>query len=161
MAAMEFDEVYEEIEQNLADFIHKDLIGVRQGKSWVEVELKTSILFPSGSAYLDQDALPILSELAKILKSFSNSIQVGGFTDDRPISSILYRSNWELSAARAASVVHLLTKLGVNPKRMSAVGYGEYRPVANNTNPEGRNKNRRVVLHIFSQSDQSQLDQSP
>lgn len=151
------DLISKEIEKNLANFMEKDLIGVRRGRLWLEVEIKTSILFPSGSAMLERNALPIVSELAEILKNFSNPIYVGGFTDDRPISSVIYPSNWELSAGRAASVVHLFNKLGVDPKRMAAVGYGEYRPNADNTSPEGRNKNRRVVLHILAASELFQL----
>ncbi|CAK0757025.1 chemotaxis protein MotB [Gammaproteobacteria bacterium] len=142
--------ISDKIEKSLADFIKKDLIGVRRDKLWLEVEIKTSILFPSGSTSLERNALPILTDLAEILKNFPNSIQVGGFTDDKPISSVSYPSNWELSAGRAASVVHLFNKLGVNPERMSAVGYGEHRPMADNSTPEGRNKNRRVVLHILA-----------
>lgn len=148
--------ISEEIENNLSDFIAKDLIGVRRNKSWLEVEIKTSILFPSGSASLEQEALPVLTELVEILKNFPNPIQVAGFTDDKPISSVIYRSNWELSAGRAASVVHLLSKLGIDPKRLSAVGYGEHRPIANNSTLEGRNKNRRVVLNILANQEQVQ-----
>jgi chemotaxis protein MotB len=142
--------ISQKIEQNLVDFIENDLIEIRRGKLWLEVEIKTSILFPSGSASVEPESLPVLSELAEILKNFPNPIHVIGFTDNKPISSVIYPSNWELSAGRAASVVHLFNNLGVNPKRMAAVGYGEYQPVADNLTLEGRNKNRRVVLHILS-----------
>jgi len=144
------EEISQEINKTLGDLIKKDILKLRQQKMWLEVEIKTSILFPSGSAVLEPSALPALSEIASILKNFPHPIQIAGFTDDRPISSVLYRSNWELSAARAASVVHLFNKLGVKPERMSAVGYGEYRPTADNATPEGRNKNRRVVLQILT-----------
>jgi len=144
------DRIAKEIEESLTSFIDKDLITVRRDKLWLEVEIKTSILFSSGSTALEQQSLPILSELAEILKRFPNSIQVGGFTDDRPINSVAYPSNWELSAGRAAGVVHLFNKLGVKPERMAAVGYGEYRPMADNATSEGRNRNRRVVLQILA-----------
>ena len=75
------------------------------------------------------------------------------FTDNVPISNFEFVSNWELSAARASSVVHLFTRLGVNPNRMAAIGYGEYRPSASNKTAEGRAKNRRVVLVIMSGAD--------
>ncbi|CAK0748571.1 chemotaxis protein MotB [Gammaproteobacteria bacterium] len=145
------DLISKEIGENLGSFMDKDLITVRRDKLWLEVEIKTSILFPSGSAALEQTAQPILSKVAEILKNFPNPVQVGGFTDDRPINSVAYPSNWELSAGRAASVVHLFNKLGMKPERMAAVGYGEYRPTADNATPEGRNKNRRVVLQILAQ----------
>ena len=115
----------------------------------MEVEIKTSILFPSGSAILQPEALPILSEIADILKDFPNPIHVEGFTDSVPINTVAFPSNWELSAGRAASVVHLFTKDGVEPRRMAAIGLGEYRPIADNATAEGRNKNRRVVLLIM------------
>ena len=147
------DSISEQIEKELADLVQKDLISIRRDKLWLEVEIKTSILFSSGSAELEKTALPILGELAGILKGFPNPIQVEGFTDDVPIRSDIYPSNWELSAGRAASVVHLLSKEGVKPERMAAIGYGEYRPIVSNATPEGRNKNRRVVLQILAQAD--------
>ena len=73
---------------------------------------------------------------------------VEGFTDDRPIQSDQYPSNWELSASRAAAVVRLLDAEGVDPQRMAAVGYGQFQPVARNDTAEGRRRNRRVVLLI-------------
>lgn len=139
----------DELEKAMSSLIQQDLIAVRRNDLWVEVEIKTSILFPSGSSKLQQEALPILSEIAKILKDFPNPIRVEGFTDSVPINTVAFPSNWELSAGRAASVVHLFTKQGVEPRRMASIGYGEYRPIADNSNAEGRNKNRRVVIVIL------------
>jgi chemotaxis protein MotB len=137
------------LEKSMSKLIQQDLIAVRRNDLWVEVEIKTSILFPSGSAVLQRDALPVLSEIANILKKFPNPIRVEGFTDSLPINTVAFPSNWELSAGRAASVVHLFTKEGMDPRRMAAIGFGEYRPIANNSTPEGRNKNRRVVILIL------------
>jgi chemotaxis protein MotB len=137
------------IEKSMSKLIQQDLVAVRRNDLWVEVEIKTSILFPSGSAMLQPEALPILSEIADILKDFPNPIHVEGFTDSVPINTVAFPSNWELSAGRAASVVHLFTKDGVEPRRMAAIGLGEYRPIADNSTAEGRNKNRRVVLLIM------------
>lgn len=139
----------DDIEKALADLIKRDLIAVRRSDLWVEVEIKTSILFPSGSARLQAGALPILNEIARILKGFPNPIRVEGFTDSVPINTMAFPSNWELSAGRSASVVHLFTKEGVDPRRMASIGFGEYRPIADNSTPEGRNKNRRVVIVIL------------
>ena len=139
----------DKLEKSMAKLIQQDLIAVRRNDMWVEVEIKTSILFPSGSASLQQEALPILKQIAKILKDFHKPIRVEGFTDSVPINTVAFPSNWELSAGRAASVVHLFTREGVDPGRMAAIGFGEYAPIAENSTPEGRNKNRRVVILIL------------
>jgi chemotaxis protein MotB len=141
------------IEAAMAELVDDGLIQVRRDKRWIEVEINTSILFSSGSAQLSGQAQPVLRELADKLQPLSNIIHVEGFTDNVPINNFEFVSNWELSAARAASVVHLFTRLGIDPQRLAAVGYGEYRPVASNDTPEGRAKNRRVVLVIMSGAD--------
>ena len=141
------------IEAAMAELVDEGLIQVRRDKRWIEVEINTSILFTSGSAQLSGQAQPVLRELAGKLQPLSNIIHVEGFTDNVPINNFEFISNWELSAARAASVVHLFTRLGIDPQRLAAVGYGEYRPVASNDTPEGRARNRRVVLVIMSGAD--------
>ena len=141
------------IEAAMAELVDEGLIQVRRDKRWIEVEINTSILFSSGSAQLSGQAQPVLRELAGKLRPLSNIIHVEGFTDNVPINNFEFVSNWELSAARAASVVHLFTRLGIDPQRLAAVGYGEYRPAASNDTPEGRAKNRRVVLVIMSGAD--------
>lgn len=141
------------IEAAMAELVDEGLIQVRRDKRWIEVEINTSILFTSGSAQLSGQAQPVLRELAGKLQPLSNIIHVEGFTDNVPINNYEFISNWELSAARAASVVHLFTRLGIDPQRLAAVGYGEYRPVASNDTPEGRARNRRVVLVIMSGAD--------
>lgn len=141
------------IEAAMTELVDQGLIQVRRDKRWIEVEINTSILFPSGSAQLSGQAQPVLRELADKLRPLSSIIHVEGFTDNVPISNFEFISNWELSAARAASVVHLFTRLGIDPQRMAAVGYGEYRPVASNDTSEGRARNRRVVLVIMSGAD--------
>ena len=86
--------------------------------------------------------------MANILKPFAYPVHVEGFTDNLPIRTAQYPTNWELSSARAASIVRLLAMEGVNPARMASVGYGEYQPVASNDTADGRARNRRVVLVI-------------
>lgn len=141
--------IAEQIERAMSGLIQQNLVKVRRDEFWLEVEINTNILFPSGDARLQPDAKPILDELAKILRNFDNNIKVEGFTDNVPISNMIYPSNWELSAARAASVVNLLMHQGVRPTRMAAIGYGEFHPVTGNDTAEGRNKNRRVVLAVL------------
>jgi len=143
-------EIAEQIEKAMAPLIEKDLISVRRFRYWLEVEIKTNILFPSGSAKLQQAAVPVLKSLATILDKYPNPIHIEGFTDNVPIKSPLYPSNWELSTARAMSVVHLFTEEGLRPERLAAVGYGEFKPTASNDTEEGRSKNRKVVLVVMA-----------
>ncbi len=151
-------EMADEIERSLSGLIRDEVVGVRRADNWLEIEINTSILFTSGSARLVDSAVPVLQRIARILKPFPNPINVEGFTDNRPINTPTYPSNWELSAARAASVVHLFTRAGVDPRRMTAIGYGEYRPIADNSTPEGRSKNRRVVLAILAEDVNVRVD---
>jgi chemotaxis protein MotB len=146
-------ELADSIEASMGDLVDDGLIQVRRDKRWIEVEIKSSILFDSGSAGLSAPSAPVLKKLADKFKGLNNVIHVEGFTDNVPINNFDYLSNWELSAARAASVVHLFTNLGIQPKRLAAIGYGEFRPVASNDTADGRARNRRVVLVIMSGSD--------
>lgn len=146
-------EMADAIERAMGPLIQADLLLVRRDSLWIEVEIKTSILFPSGSASLQEDAIPILKKIADILGKFPNAVHVEGFTDNVPINTVAFPSNWELSAARAASVVHLFMSSGMQPERMAAIGLGEYRPIADNSSEEGRNKNRRVVLVVLADGD--------
>lgn len=133
----------------LSDWIKSDDVTIKQGEDWLELEIKSRVLFESGEARLARPAIPVLGEIASILQKSANPIQVEGFTDNNPINTPRFPSNWELSAARAASVVHLLDRYGIQPDRMSAIGYGEYKPIANNDTEAGRQKNRRVVLVVL------------
>jgi chemotaxis protein MotB len=140
----------EEVEQAMSGLINEDLVAVRRHDDFIEVEIKTDILFPSGVATVSSGAAPVLAQLAGTLRPFTNPIRVEGYTDDRPIRTAAFPSNWELSAARAASVVHLLTDNGISPSRLAVVAYGEHRPLKPNDSPEARNANRRVVLVILN-----------
>ena len=149
----DIDTVAEQVKQRLATLIDNDLVAVRREESWLELEIKTSILFASGRARLEPAAVPVLQEFVDILRAFPNPVQVEGFTDNVPIRTAAFPSNWELSAARAASVVHLFTRAGLRPQRMVAIGYGEHRPIADNATEEGRRKNRRVIIVIPAEDD--------
>ena len=142
------DEVAARVEQKLADLIAQDMVNLRRKDHSLEIEFSTNILFGSGESRLAPQAVHALTEVAEIMKDFPNPVQVEGFTDNVPIRTTEFPSNWELSAARAASVVHLFMMVGVGPERMVAIGYGEYRPVASNDTAEGRRRNRRVVLVV-------------
>ena len=141
--------VADEIEKALAPLVAADMIAVRRESTWVEVEIRTDILFSSGVAKLSDGALPPLNILAETLARYPNPVRVEGHTDNRPISTSTFPSNWELSAARAASVVHLFARGGVDPARLAVIGLGEFRPAQSNDTIEGRNANRRVLIVIL------------
>lgn len=151
------EKIADAVEKSLGALVDQGLITVNRNALWIEVDIKDSILFPSGSARFHDDALPILEELARILQEFSNPLRIEGYTDNVPINTIVYPSNWELSAARAASVIRLFAGTGISPQRMVAQGYGEYRPVADNNTSEGRAKNRRVVIVVLADKEVERL----
>jgi chemotaxis protein MotB len=142
--------VENELARALFEYADQGLVNVRRTDRGVEVEMKSSMLFESGSARLSREALKALRNVILIVKPLPNMINVEGHTDNVPISTISFPSNWELSAARAASVVHYFAKLGVASERMAAIGYGEFRPLSSNATAEGRKNNRRVNLLIMA-----------
>src|SRR3546814_6039513 len=141
------------VQAAMKDLIRQNLVTVRRNEHWLEIEIRTDILFPSGISQVSPSAVPVLRQLADILKPFPNPLRIEGYTDDMPIATTRFPSNRELSAARDASVVHLFMETGVEPTRMSVAGFGEYRPVAANAIAEGRNRNRRVVVVVMASED--------
>jgi len=138
-----------QVQDAMRALIDAKLITVRRENMWLEIEINTDILFPSGSGAFSTAAEPVLDKLAEVLKPFPNPIRVEGHTDDRPIHTGAFPSNWELSAARAASVVHQFTKQGIDPLRLEIVGFGEFHPRQPNDSNEGRNANRRVAVLVL------------
>jgi chemotaxis protein MotB len=138
----------------LAPLIDRGMITVRRTELWIEVEINSDILFTTGSATLDVRARDTLSSLAQVLHDAPNGVRVEGHTDNIPIATTMFPSNWELSAARAASVVHLFADQGVQPARLAMVGYGQFRPREDNASAEGRNRNRRVMVIILADTAQ-------
>ncbi len=139
-----------DLKGSMSNYIEQDLIEVTQTKHWIEVEIKSKMLFASGTARISHQALKVMRTIAAILKPLPNVINVEGHTDNVPIKNAMFPSNWELSASRAASVVHIFARLGIDPERLAAIGYAEYRPIADNTTAAGRQKNRRVSLLIMA-----------
>ncbi len=148
VAGGDLKQMADQVQKAMGDLIDKQLIRVRRTELALEIEIRTDILFPSGVADISASARPVLARLAGILKPFPNEIRVEGHTDNLPIATVAYPSNWQLSSARAASVVALFMSQGVTPARMSVAGFGEYRPAASNDSAEGRNQNRRVLIVI-------------
>jgi chemotaxis protein MotB len=140
--------VADQVSAAMGSLVAAGQVHVRRLQNSVVVDISADILFPSGVARLAAGAAPPLQQLAGALKPFTNAIRVEGHTDDRPISTAEFPSNWELSAARAASVVHLFMDRGIEPDRLAVVGFGQYRPVDSNATPTGRNANRRVAVVI-------------
>jgi chemotaxis protein MotB len=132
----------------LSPLIMQGLVDVQMGDGFVEIAIRSDILFASGAARLAAEAQGAIGMLGEALRAFPNSIRVEGHTDNVPVNAGAFTSNWELSAARAASVVHMLINSGVDARRLSVVAYGEFRPVLPNVTADGRNANRRVVLII-------------
>jgi chemotaxis protein MotB len=142
--------ITDEILISMQEYVENDLVTINQAGDRIEIEMKEQMLFPSGQARLTRNALIPLRALSQTLKRIPSHLQIEGHTDNVPISTAAFPSNWELSAARAASVVHFLARQGVEPRRMAAVGLGEHRPIAENSNAKGRAANRRVTVVVLT-----------
>jgi chemotaxis protein MotB len=145
------------VEQAMAPLIDRQLMVVRRHRARLEVEIRADILFASGVAALAPQALDPLRNLGGILAGFPNPLRVEGHTDDVPIATAAFPSNWELSAARAASVARLFIDAGVDPRRLAIMGLGEYQPEASNATEDGRNKNRRVKLIVLGSAESADV----
>ena len=115
----------------------------------ISLSLGDGVLFDSGKSDLRSDAEPLLQAVARDMVELKNEVRVEGHTDNVPVRKGPYKSNWELSMARAYAVIRQLEASGVDPRRISGVGYGEYRPVGDNKTPEGRSKNRRIEISLL------------
>ncbi len=144
----ELAQISDLVSEKFTQLINDQMIQVSSNELWLQIELKDSILFSSGSADTSEQAQKIFDEIAGILQSYANPVQVEGFTDNIPIKSVKYPTNWELSTARASAIVKYLASKGIAPERLSAVGYGEYQPVAANDTEQGRAQNRRVTIMV-------------
>jgi chemotaxis protein MotB len=145
-------QVSDQLEKDLGSFIDDNLVSVKRNDYWIELEMNSELLFLSGEASLSKKAPPVLKEITRVISGLPNAINVEGHTDNMPIDTLKFPSNWDLSSARATSVVQALVKEGINPTRLSAIGYGEFHPIGDNKLEEGRFKNRRVTLVLMSQA---------
>jgi len=116
----------------------------------IVIRLADHLLFPSASAELQPEARDLMQVVADVLQTVPNAVRVEGHTDNVPVGTAAYPTNWELSSARATAVLRSLVDAGVAPTRLSAAGYAEFRPVASNATPEGRAQNRRADIVIIS-----------
>lgn len=138
-------------------------VDVSMRERGVVISINTQILFASGSAELEAESLRLMGQISKALERFPNhQICVEGHTDNVPIHSSRYPSNWELSSARANNVLRYMISISaLEPKNLSALGYGEYRPKASNDTAEGRSQNRRVNIVILKDFYRAAVDVEP
>ena len=136
------------LQQALAGLLKEGQFSVQGHEQFLEVNLDAAALFASGEATLTPVAARVVEEVVLLLGKLTNPITIEGYTDNVPIATARYASNWELSAARAAVVARAFASYGIEPERLAAVGYGEQHPIATNATPEGRAANRRVTLLI-------------
>lgn len=139
------------IEAALAPDIKKHTVTVTPTHEGIVVSLKEVGFFDSGSATIRSDAIPTISHFVGVIRSIPIHIRIEGHTDNIPIHTARFDSNWELSTARATAMIELfIAQFGIAPSRLSASGYGEYYPIASNNTPAGRAENRRVDLVLLN-----------
>ena len=145
---------YDSLVQGLSKEVEKGQLQVRQFKNMLAVDLAEKIFFDSGKAVIKKEGKDVLQKVADALKGYeSKVIRVVGHTDNVPLAkSASFPSNWDLSVARATTVVRFLQDSGIPPERMVPSGRGEYEPVAPNDTPEGRQKNRRIEIMLIDKS---------
>ena len=140
------------LEEKFGQEISDKQIKLQMMEKGLVITVVGDLIFDSGKAKIRSEAYPLLDKVSAVLEDNMAQFNVGieGHTDNAPIKHSGWKSNWELSTARALSVVHYLVKdQGISPKRLSAIGYGEYRPVATNETEDGRMQNRRVEIVIL------------
>lgn len=140
----------DDIEKALSGLVRSGLVRLRRGENFLAVEIQSDLLFASGVATPSAAALSTVRQLAPVLRDVPNAVRVEGYTDNQPIRTPEFRSNWDLSSARATNVVYELIDAGIAPARLAAMGYGEYQPIADNATVGGRSANRRVELVILA-----------
>lgn len=150
--------VAEALLKAMEPLVKEGQVRVSQSVHGIAIEINASVLFAPGQATLEPGSIKALRAVGGVLAKVPNDIQVEGFTDNTPINTPAFPSNWELSTARASSVVRLLAESGAPTDRLVAVGYGEFRPIAANSTSEGRARNRRVTVMILSEQQEKIVD---
>jgi chemotaxis protein MotB len=151
-----FSTDYKEIISAVEQIETTKKIAVIYEKNRVIVRVPDGLLFSSGTGELMDSGLEFLDELGRALKRIPNSVRIEGHTDNIPIKTDRYPSNWELSSTRALNILkYLVSSHGLEPRRLSATGFGEFRPLASNNSQIGRSKNRRVDFQILARGKES------
>jgi chemotaxis protein MotB len=162
--AAELHNTYVSLVSELEDEVATGQVTIDQLASGIRVNLAEDILFPSGSAEVDEGGAAVLARVAGRISDGSYTVMVDGHTDNVPISSRLksrYPTNWELAGARAAAVVRLLQENGVEGTRLAAVSKGPFEPVAPNDTAEGRARNRRIGIRLLPVTAEGELATLP
>ncbi len=147
----EFEEMKKEVEEYLMTKKMLNKVQVDIQERGLVVSLKEAGVFKSGQADVQEEAYAALKEIAEKISQYRNPVRIEGHTDNQPIHSRTYPTNWELSSTRATNMARvLMDKFGVPPDKVSATGYGEFRPTGSNDTPAGRARNRRVDIVILS-----------
>jgi chemotaxis protein MotB len=153
-AEQKFNEDAETVKDLFARYGVQKIARLEVGENKIRIVFLAPVLFDSGSAFMKSDSLPDLQNLVQSLSDIPNPVQVEGHTDDRPLGpGSKFDSNWELSSARAFAVLRFLEVNGIPQQRLSAIGYGEFRPTQPNNTPEGRAANRRIEINIMRRED--------
>lgn len=149
-----------ELNKALAPLVEEGKVKVTEGALGITVDINASVLFAPGDARLDLGAVRALAAVAQILAPTDFPITVEGHTDNTPINTPQFPSNWELSGMRASSVVRLFIETGVDGRRLTATGYADQRPLADNATADGRQRNRRVAITIESRTPDNPVEVS-
>ena len=150
----EFSMLKREIEKSLHEHQLEDKIETIDDERGLVIRVRESAAFDAGKAEIKEQLFPVLRLIVRDLSIMPNHLRVEGHSDNTPIRTRQYPSNWELSTARATRVVrYLVEELKLDPKRVSALGYAEYRPIAPNNTPEGRTRNRRVDIIVLAEEE--------
>jgi chemotaxis protein MotB len=137
-----------DLHEALYELVESGYVQLQINGDWLEIELNSGLLFPSGSSSPTNAAKDIISVIYQIIADTTNYIRVRGYTDNQAIDTEFFSSNWELSVFRATAILRVLEELTLNPALMAIEGYGQYYPNADNATATGRAKNRRVVIAI-------------
>ena len=146
----DLQKIVEQVQSLINEKGMQDQVTVNLGDIGVWITFKDYVLFDSGSTAVKPETVGILTELGNILKVVNNYVRIEGYTDNVPINNSMYSNNWDLSVMRASKVLEIMvSRSGFPSEKISAVGYGEYRPIAPNDTEEGKAKNRRVDIVIL------------
>lgn len=151
-------DVAKELAQVLSPLVKEGQVRITEGALGITIDINANVLFAPGDARLGLEAVRALVAVAQILAPTDFPIVVEGHTDNTPISTAQFPSNWELSGVRASSVVRLFVDAGVDPRRLTATGYADQRPVADNATVEGKTRNRRVAITIEARATDKQVE---
>ncbi len=142
------DSVEQDLKNALSDELETGQAKLNLNEDWLTIELSSGLIFPSASATVTTDTKNVAEKIYTVLNKTDNYVRVRGYTDNEPINNEIFKSNWQLSVARATQMLELLVELGIEPARLAIEGYGAHRPFASNDTEQGRAQNRKVVVAL-------------